>query len=465
VINGSASQTVSSLPAGTYTVQGIVRGTKPVKLTLNDNEVGSAVTYGIGSEASFSSVNTCGRVDYNYDMKNNGWTKVEGTATLSSTGSLTIAFSSDTEFQLSDVVLLKDANTDGHYYTSADKVGQSDTYCDLSWQKQVFVFSYKDYYTGEIYNVYIYYPKNNAFSFFDRGTNHNFVVYAHPRTVIGCDGVEVDNVDHRHPVNTAVETFNTSSYETKDTTGVYECQLLSLYDNVNALRVNGNPFGINRDFTAGEVVYDRTVKAGQYTTGYFPFALTSTDLTTLYGEGSTAYTFSQVSDNNAVFTDVTEVAANTPFLVNPGAGKDELIVEGNISNRDIVATPSASSATTATFRGTYTDLTLTNGTSNYYIFNAQSDQGLFRPIKSTGAYVKPFRAYLEVPTSAGAKPYYLFTVNDNTTTGIESVDATLNEENANQTVYSLDGRMVGTTANWQALPKGVYVVNGKKIVK
>ena len=453
-ISSSASQTVSNLPAGTYTVQGIVRGTEPVKLTLNDSEVASAETYGIGSDATFSSVNTCGRVDYNYDMKNNGWTKVEGTATLSSTGSLTIAFSSDAEFQLSDVVLLQDANTDGHYYTSADKVGQSNTYCDLSWQIK------DEISTG----LYIYYPKNNAFSFFDRGTNHNFVVYAHPRTVIGCDGVQVDSVDHRHPVNTAVETFYTDSYATSDTTGVYECQLLSLYDNVNALRVNGNPFGINRDFTASEVVYDRTVKAGQYTTGYFPFALTSTDLTTLYGEGSTAYTFSQVSDNNAVFSDVTEVAANTPFLVNPGAAKDSLIAGSNITNKAVVATPSTSTSTSASFNGTYTDLTLINGTSNYYIFNAQNAQGLFRPIKSTGAYVKPFRAYLEVPSNS-AKPYYFFSVDDNTTTGIESVDATLNEENANQTVYSLDGRMVGTIANWQALPKGVYVVNGKKIVK
>jgi hypothetical protein len=464
-----ASQTVQSLPAGTYTVQGIVRGTKPVILVLNGIQTDTVETYGIDSTATFSTVNTCGRVDYNYDMHNNGWTKVEGTATLSTEGSLSITFSSDAEFQLSDVVLLKDANTKGHYYTSASKVGLSDTYCYLSAnEKETLPYSYIDYQGSHSGTVDLYYPQYNAFSFFDRGTNRNFVVYAHPRTVIGCDGIYVDSIDHRHPVNTAVETINTNSNATKDTTGVYECQLLSLYDNVENMKENGNPFGINKDFNAANVVYDRNVKAGQFTTGYFPFALSSEDLNKLYGT-STAYTFKQIGneDSIAVFTEVSSVDANTPFYIKPltGTGEDSLITNGKIIGKAIEAVEeSTSNSTGSSFEGTYTDQTLTTGEYYYYIFNAQDAEGTFRPTNPNGAYVKPFRAYLQVPAENAASSY-TFTVDDSSTSGIENVDTNLNVTNGNSNVYTLDGRQVGTLANWQSLPKGIYIVNGKKIIK
>jgi len=36
---------------------------------------------------------------------------------------------------------------------------------------------------------------------------------------------------------------------------------------------------------------------------------------------------------------------------------------------------------------------------------------------------------------------------------------------ADDTVYSLQGIKVGTMDQWQSLPRGFYIVNGKKIVK
>ena len=49
-----------------------------------------------------------------------------------------------------------------------------------------------------------------------------------------------------------------------------------------------------------------------------------------------------------------------------------------------------------------------------------------------------------------------------TTTGIQSVStATATAGN----VYNLYGVKVGTMAGWQNLPRGIYVVNGRKVTK
>ena len=52
--------------------------------------------------------------------------------------------------------------------------------------------------------------------------------------------------------------------------------------------------------------------------------------------------------------------------------------------------------------------------------------------------------------------------NDNIISGIHFIE---NDEMSSfcQGVYSLDGRYMGTSAN--GLDKGIYIVNGKKIVK
>ena len=35
----------------------------------------------------------------------------------------------------------------------------------------------------------------------------------------------------------------------------------------------------------------------------------------------------------------------------------------------------------------------------------------------------------------------------------------------NATVYNIYGVKVGTTSSWQSLPRGIYIVNGRKVTK
>ena len=50
----------------------------------------------------------------------------------------------------------------------------------------------------------------------------------------------------------------------------------------------------------------------------------------------------------------------------------------------------------------------------------------------------------------------------NPTTGIANVETSLTK---NYKVYNLNGVVVGTESTFKKLPKGVYIVNGKKVVK
>ena len=54
------------------------------------------------------------------------------------------------------------------------------------------------------------------------------------------------------------------------------------------------------------------------------------------------------------------------------------------------------------------------------------------------------------------------TLEPDPTTGIANVKTSLTK---NYKVYNLNGVVVGTESTFKKLPKGVYIVNGKKVVK
>ena len=54
-------------------------------------------------------------------------------------------------------------------------------------------------------------------------------------------------------------------------------------------------------------------------------------------------------------------------------------------------------------------------------------------------------------------------IDDDTTTDISEVDVKSTDENA--PIYDLNGRFVGRKDQLQNLPKGVYIINGKKVLR
>ena len=120
------------------------------------------------------------------------------------------------------------------------------------------------------------------------------------------------------------------------------------------------------------------------------------------------------------------------------------------------------------FKGTFTNSTLNEG--SYVVTN----NGVLSRIPKDGMPIKPYRSYIYFNReTAGAKAISLQNMNVNgfeneedNTTGIENLLFESGILTHSADVYSIDGQLVRSKAlNFNGLPKGVYIVNGKKYVK
>ena len=97
---------------------------------------------------------------------------------------------------------------------------------------------------------------------------------------------------------------------------------------------------------------------------------------------------------------------------------------------------------------------------NGAVWNIQYVEGKGFSLKNlyTGKYLKNAQsAKFEAPT------YFTFcTLKQQTVAGVQSVPY---REITNGVVYNLQGMKVSTEDEWENLPQGLYIINGKKIVK
>ena len=140
-------------------------------------------------------------------------------------------------------------------------------------------------------------------------------------------------------------------------------------------------------------------------------------------------------------------------ITNTGVDKVE-IIKGT-SNKTVLNIPSEN-----------------NGATNYYLYD-----NVLYPVKKTPVKLSSGLAYVVFPAAtrilfeqpddtaqAGAKITYFF-CDENETTGIEEIDMTpASVCKAQQNVYSLDGQLVHKGLSVEGLAKGIYIVNGKKVI-
>ena len=101
-------------------------------------------------------------------------------------------------------------------------------------------------------------------------------------------------------------------------------------------------------------------------------------------------------------------------------------------------------------QGTTAEMTGAEG--NIYVLNKGTNGVGFYKLKSTGT-IGANKAYLTYSGGAGAREFFLF----DEATGIEM--PTVEDVNADAVVYDLQGRRVAQPT------KGLYIVNGKKVIK
>lgn len=211
----------------------------------------------------------------------------------------------------------------------------------------------------------------------------------------------------------------------------------------NLSLTDGNDWGVTKDFTAAAVSYDRVFKtAANYVQSFvLPFGFT-------VPEGTTVAELSSVNGDNLVFKPVAETVANKPYLVVTNDG--EFI--NKLTNVQVKATTGADLTTTV------------DGVSHIGSYTAQSVKDVYgyangKFVKATTGSVKPFRTYIKVAGNQQAAPM-AFGVNiEGTVTGINNATTAAT---AKEAIYNLQG--VRVSGDLKHLTKGVYIVNGQKVV-
>ena len=109
-----------------------------------------------------------------------------------------------------------------------------------------------------------------------------------------------------------------------------------------------------------------------------------------------------------------------------------------------------------------------NGQKGYDITNgavwkAEYVEGKGWSLKNvgTGKYLKD----AEHPAMFDEPTYFTFCTLTVATTGIKEINNSNTNLQAVESVYNLQGIKVGTASQWDNLPRGLYIVNGKKVVK
>lgn len=204
---------------------------------------------------------------------------------------------------------------------------------------------------------------------------------------------------------------------------------------------DGNDWGVTKDFTAAAVSYDRVFKTDNYVQSFvLPFGFT-------VPAGTTVAELSSVNGENLVFKPVATTEANKPYLVVTTDG--EFI--NKLKNVQVKATTGADLTTTV------------DGVSHIGSYTAQNVEGVYgyadgKFVKATTGSVKPFRTYVKVAGSQAAP--MAFGVNiEGTVTGINNATTAAT---AKEAVYNLQG--VRVSGDLKHLTKGVYIVNGQKVV-
>ena len=209
----------------------------------------------------------------------------------------------------------------------------------------------------------------------------------------------------------------------------------------NLVLTDGHPFTATKSFTATNASYKMTAIAGdKFGTLMLPFAVT-----TLPGKAYSLDADLNVIDGSINGSEVTKITANSPVLVTAA---------GNYagSNVDIAVTDASKQFTNGNLTGVYQS---TDAPVGSYVLQNHDPRGVaFYLVQDVQPTVKPFRAFIPAQSSNVKSIKILF---DGETTGISSIDTESNA--ANETIYDLSGRKVNNAR------KGVYIINGKKIVK
>ena len=242
------------------------------------------------------------------------------------------------------------------------------------------------------------------------------------------------------------------------------------------------------------VTLNRTFYKNRWNAICLPYSINRRQIEEVFGDGTMVVLMNYIdtSKKKVMFIEHAnqDIIAGYPYLIFPTKKDDNDKTNHSVINKGIITTratfgeansplfsvgtdgntyPGADMQSDAlVFKGTFTNTTLNEG--SYVVTN----KGVLSRIPNDGMKIKPYRSYIYFNRkTAGAKAISLQDMNVNGfendedhTTGIENLLFESGILTHSADVYSIDGQLVRSKAlNFNGLPKGVYIVNGKKYVK
>lgn len=160
--------------------------------------------------------------------------------------------------------------------------------------------------------------------------------------------------------------------------------------------------------------------------------------------------------------------ANIPYMVRAKQTGEQTMAATNVTVQPMTSKQLDCSSITHRylFTGSYQEISGQDMfTKKYYAMS----QGNLSLATNPTAYLSPFRWYMAAEDRTGNSAAYapkmirVVDIETGETTGIGEVETTEAPQSGN--IYDLNGRLVRTDGNLQALPKGIYILNGKKVVR
>lgn len=261
---------------------------------------------------------------------------------------------------------------------------------------------------------------------------------------------------------------------------------------------NGVTLDDTKDYSAlikknVDVTLKRTFYKNYWNAICLPYSINRRQIEEVFGDGTMVVLMKNIDTSNkkVMFIEHAnqDIIAGYPYLIFPtnktdndkkdhsvinsittratfGEADSPLFSVGTDGNTYPFTEPMQSDA--LVFKGTFINTTLNEG--SYVVTN----NGVLSRIPKDGMNIRPYRSYIYFNrVNASAKAISLQNMNVNgfendedNTTGIENLPFESGILTHSADVYSIDGQLVRSKAlNFNGLPKGVYIVNGKKYVK
>ena len=238
----------------------------------------------------------------------------------------------------------------------------------------------------------------------------------------------------------------------------------------------------NRNLTKAIMVFHRTFTTKQWNSLILPVALNAKQVTAAFGKDTKLAKFDKYDKNWIYFSPVVPDAngnmleANIPYIIYPTSQPDYVNRNYNVgSDKEKHIDGPVYTVTGIDYKGQPTEMkcedtgsSANTGMTHYgsYVYRQEVPAKSYMLSKGKMVHtskvhnVKSYRSWLEETTPSEKTLQLKVSDSDNSTTGIKVIEEAPKNANA---VYNVNGMRMNSS-NTDNLPKGVYIINNKKVV-